>query len=1030
MRRVLQLIVVLASLCALAAAMPVAFQAHHLSGNVPYVASMRFSDLNFTSFSATEQYSAYLCEQPVKIVRLQANYAVVHISERPKDAKACMFYIFRAGERVYADSMVGFHARRPEEPMMYDSFPSFYIADADETTRVRVSGKNLKSVESVYTNSLGPRLDCTKLIVDDEGLSCDLPVLDAASIPASGTTELVFRIDHKDPVLTDFFTVQPIRRDEAVVSSISESVVYSGARVTLRLSRPLTTAVTLPWTPVLVHVPTGKVESGASFSHFDWSTDTTALTVTIHCVSCLAGAHYVRLGEASASTARALTPGSAIVSIQHLPCSFTAPRTVPATATETALGSRLETLSLSIDLDSAPRGEIRVTAGVLETPLSVEHFPMARRGGSFLKLSFLNTWVPPPGFVSLSVETWVGGRLVDKCSVPQAFEVIQDDSRVPQIHSISQRLFTSLGGVDAVVLTGENLERAKSLRVMYNGVSALGPECKELATNATTLTCVFPNRQIDKTEQFAFVALDASGAELARIPGLFTDYMTDSALVAPEFISVGEETRVVIQFSTVPPACVPLLPLLLNEDGTPVRATGQWLDDMTIVFTDAVFTSFSKRAGRMVLRELLATPQEGEPPVDHFVMQLRIYSYVEPKAVIRGVYPSHVQVFALDGETPTMVRVDVDGYHLIEDKIGVVRIGDVVADKVVSKGGALYIQQTFKKVEWNYDIVIYSRNHKTVLATLKNAFIVESDGQRPGRAAVWMHGHKNYVAVASQLNEVVLVASFYNVQYPENVGINSSHGRIATVSSKDTASMTTFTVLMERCKDGSLTCFAGGVTLTFSFPSVEAPFDLHASFLVAPAPTVLRVWPNTTLDFAASGGTCIEYAVELQEATARHPLALGFPFNAGLRAINVAVDERTSTHTGCLVCDKCAEGEFAAALGGPYTDFQVMTHELPKTTFTIVTSPFTSYIGVNESSLAAVVLQSESHVGKSGKEPQPKDSHTLAFLFTATVGVALIAAAVVAWRCLAARKALTQIKARKYDVLPTEVPTEVSYDRL
>jgi hypothetical protein len=902
---------------------------------------------------------------------------------------------------------VTFELPRRSEPFIEDSFPSFYIPDADvqklEPFRVRVNGKNLANATQAITMSLGVQFSCDNVQHDSNGFSCALPYIPTDHLPeiTRDTVVLNFTLLMSEPTAEGlYFTVQAIRDDNTIVQTVSVEEIHSGSRVVATLSKPLETAMALPWTPVLVDVMFNDVRHDAVFTNIQWDTIGRFVTFTVSCLTCRAGVYAVHIGEAAATAAMPHIRSDTYVPLLEQPCTFTGSVT-PTTITDAALAAGA-TLVLPFDRGMAPLGtEMRVTADYGDgVPMNAA--PVGAAGTDTGLLLLKPNAVISPNMLFFNVETLSHGRVIHKCTMRNALQVYKQDPATAALYTASRRVFFTGAAIPrtSVTLTGVHLGLVTSVRISARGTDKLGAECTDLVVTDTTLTCTFPSDQVSAGVVFAFVALAVGEQRVARVDGLF-------AVAAPlgktdDHFTMGMETRVIVTLSAPLSVAAPLDVLLLNPGGAPVQANAQWLDDYTLLFTEAVFSA-SDDDGKAVIPGRVVV-HEPSAPLDTAVTlaEFHVYEGFRPKPTIRGVYPSHIQLDSLDGVTPTVLHIDIDQYHLIEETAWVVSLGGVVVDKLLSTKGGLTFEVLFKKpAAWTYDLTVYTRTPgQQKLCELKDAFSIETGAVAPNVPTVYLRSY-NYMSAVDANGVVMLRTALYN-SIPGETTIQASRGEIAKVDFQQETDMTRYNVTMKRCAGGTHTCFDGGVTLTFTVAGRTGL--VHASFLVTPPPPALaRIWPATgsTLDFS-TGVECIPYAMQLNEVTARLPLALVLPLNDVIRAVDVAVDERTRIMTGCLRCDGCTPGTYEAALAAPYTDYYTGCIPLFKTVYEVVTSPYPT-----GSTLALLVAPTAA---RGYKAPVPAGGNFLALtIVLSVVGVAVItlagAAAVCRYRRIRAGKA-------------------------
>jgi hypothetical protein len=599
------------------------------------------------------------------------------------------------------------------------------------------------------------------------------------------------------------------------------------------------------------------------------------------------------------------------------------------------------------------------------------------------------------GFIDLTIATLSDtGRVVSKCTHTRAFEVTEPAENEAVIYTTSRRFFVTGDASipsDYIVFSGKNLIPVASMRLEFVGRPKVdGYKCDVDATTRTQVACFLRNKDIKDVGEFAFVFYDEPGTVLARSEGYFALLSPTAKLHSENPVAVSVPARVSAILSAALPTQLPLELVLVNTDDTVVHSAAQWTGADTVTFVDAVFSTAG--AGRIAVR---ARYLGGDPELCFFSGELTVADGPAPVPVLAAVYPSHLQLSTLSAGVPTVLRLDIENVALIAVRLGSVTVGGANAT-IISNKGAVYVSALLAPVAGSLEVQAFSKAGKALFDA--SILTVEDDAHARGAAGSIYVRPGSYAALLSDDGSVIIITDVVNAGMLPAV-VSTDSGTVTATECVDKGGYTRFTTTLVGCT----ACAGRRVVITFGFGGASL---ISAGYQVIRRPALRRVWPAAVLDFSAGSG-CVPFAVTFDEVNPRQVLAVGFPGNPGVEVVSMAVDEATSTFTGCFVCYKCATGTFSAALVAPFTDAESAALIIPATEVEI---------RATWSPEAAAAVEGVA-AGSDAAGRALADHQIILFAFAGAAFVAVLAA--VSWRRRGARKQPSELGADLLEAEPS-----------
>jgi hypothetical protein len=993
-----------------AAISPLAFQPQQASGSVASrVSTVRFSNLGFANYSHVATYAASFCDKSADLVTVNADMAVVRVTNRPNPSMCPLVLMdMNKKQRVFSGGNVEFTIAPWSNPhaMAFDVSPSFYLASRAAPTRVRVVGLDLTGVTHV-TGSKGEG-DCVDIVNIDRGFSCRLPVIDAHRIDPNTAIEFIVISSNGETR----FTVQAIEDEPATIKSVSPDTLHSGSRFTVTFSEPINTATQLPWSPVLIHTATGKVEDSAAFTGLVWDASHQSLEATVHCLSCLPGPHIMHLGESLREMAGSIIPSSVAVVISEPKCTFTG-TLQPSTISYEDVKAFQAYLVLPLVLQAAPRATYQVTVGDDSIPLTATFSGGAQGDTGILTLTSFSHIKSGRHYVTVYTVN-DASRVITKCTLKDPLTITEPLAETaPLVSKASSRyIFTRDANATRTTLTFKG--------VRLGGVAAVRPEfpyhpiedahsCDIVSVTDTDVVCIVRNNNIHLSDVFDWVFFDANGAECARSRGHFALPVPMATDYAPNTLTMGTAQRVQVTMNSAVKMVMPVELVLVDSTGAVLSSAAQWGNGNVAVFADADFTAAG--TAQIALRGRFPGMKDEIGTVSIPKAVLTVIKGRDPVPAIAAIFPSFLQISNTYPGKPTVVQIDIAHYPLVADRIAEVTIDGKSADILRSSDSSLFVSAIFKPFAANLTVSVLDKSGERVVAdsfiTVQPDLVDEKTGEK-----FYVLPGNNYAVPYGNDGMYTVIADLANVN-GQKVTVGTDTGSVFRWVKEYHGLFTRCYITLTSCED----CIGRRVVITFTVGSetvYKAPF-INTAFLVVKRPTVTRVWPATKLDFSFNSD-CVPYAITVNEVNPRHPLALSFPDNLGVKIVTFGVDAATSAYTGCLICDGCTYGTFVAALVAPFSGGAIANMAMPNYKFEIMPSKRAA-VTFTDSESGAAATTAPAYSSAPGKNTTGLSGVEITIIAAAGAIVLAAAAAVLAWRHSGARKGSVELST---DLLTTE----------
>jgi hypothetical protein len=893
-----------------------AFQPILLTGSSSYNPTLRVSGLNFTSYDPNTEYAVFLCDSRAYPATLNAEMAVAHVDYRPREPTTCPFSIWDVAtdKRVYFNGEVSYVVGQPNHlsPAPLAVNPSFYFADREERVRVQVLTPptvNIITITRVEsTDGLGACTDITQFF--SGSFSCRLPTIPADRFTDGASLRFAATSDNGETLV---FNVQALRNEDVEVVSITVpgggSTLFSGARITVGMNRPLVSLTRLPWAPVLIDRSSNMAVPEAVFRDVQWAADGMSLQATLVCYSCFPVLHSVAIGEvlnyAPPLMAAAVTADHATALLFQEPaCTFTGSIYPPSVA-RGALASAAPAVFIPVNLTSAPGTGLRVNMGAKSVLHDATLLPSAQPGHAVLSVSLWTLDATPLdlGFNSLTISAATYGAIVSRCSISKAFEITEHGAGDTVIYGVSQRVYFFGPGSksDTVIITGANLSGVTAVRARLDGgSSAIEPKCAVTSLQADKLTCTLDNAAATLEGPLSIVLLGDKGV-VATVTHCHAVPLGTVAF-SPASVAAHSVGPLTATRSVSLPAVFPL-ELTLSSSLGKAYGKAQWTeaDDRVTTFTNAFVTEPSTVS--LVVSERSQT--DTSLRVAHVLPGMLTVTEGQQMITAR-CFPSVVQTGTIDalGSKPLKVRVDIDEFALIASELTQVQAsagGSVT--QFVLQDDSLYVWLKLKPAAGVVGLRLLD-NCERLLLDIPGALTIEENVPQPDGKEIFVV-RSSYMALVSGDN-AVLDLVLHCTHRTEAPLITTSQGYVTSVEYHiiDDESIQTLVSIIVLVGDSvTLTIANSGGAITSTFYLMRLPVFRH-------------FWASDA-DFTI-GQYCVPFSATFDFVSARQPFFLALRDNPAVSAAIVTVDETTSSIHGCFICDKCESGTYSVGIVPPF----------------------------------------------------------------------------------------------------------------